>query len=251
MSIGDTLAAARLAAGLTIAQVSELTRIRQTIIRGIESGDFSACGADIYARGHIRSIARVVGTDAGPLITAYDAQHAAPQAAGAEAAFDPSRPIRLTPRRSLNWTAAMGLALALIVGFAVYHVGASPGTARTAAHAAGQARAGHQGHPAGTSRRSAAAPGAHRATVIRLAARDDCWVQLSTSRGRTIFSGIIPAGTGQRWTERWTVRLRLGNPGGVTLTVNGRRLDSGRLAGQTLMLRPGHRPVPRPAGAAG
>jgi hypothetical protein len=79
--------------------------------------------------------------------------------------------------------------------------------------------------------------------VIRLAASDDCWVQLRTAHGHTIFSGIIPAGSGRHWTERRTVRLRLGNPAAVALTVNGRRLRSRhRAAGRPLTLRPGHRP---------
>ena len=64
MSIGAALAEARQRAGLTVAQVSERTRIRETIIRGIEDDDYSACGGDFYARGHIRAIAKVVGTDA-------------------------------------------------------------------------------------------------------------------------------------------------------------------------------------------
>ena len=63
MSIGDALAAARRQAGLTITQVSQRTCIRETIVRGIERGDYSACGGDFYARGHIRSIARAVGLD--------------------------------------------------------------------------------------------------------------------------------------------------------------------------------------------
>ena len=50
MSIGDALAQARSQAGLTVAQVSQRTRIRETIIRGIERDDFSACGGDFYAR---------------------------------------------------------------------------------------------------------------------------------------------------------------------------------------------------------
>jgi len=49
------------------------TRIRETIIRGIEGGDF-------YARGHIRAIAKAVGTDAEPLIGEYDTLHRAPGA---------------------------------------------------------------------------------------------------------------------------------------------------------------------------
>ena len=80
MSVGDALAQARSQAGLTVAQVSQLTCIRETIIQGIERGDFSACGGDFYARGHIRSIARVVGLDPEELVREYDAVHGAPNA---------------------------------------------------------------------------------------------------------------------------------------------------------------------------
>jgi len=78
VGIGGALAEARSEAGLTIAQVSERTRIRETIIRGIELDDYSACGGDYYARGHIRAIARVVGADPVPLIEEYDAAHLPP-----------------------------------------------------------------------------------------------------------------------------------------------------------------------------
>ena len=72
VSIGTVLANARRRAGLSVAQVSEQTRIPETIIGGIEGDDYSACGGDLYARGHIRSIAATVGADPGPLIAAYD-----------------------------------------------------------------------------------------------------------------------------------------------------------------------------------
>src|ERR1700739_4516091 len=87
VSIGDTLADARRRAGLTVAQVSRETRIRESIIRDIEQDHFSACGGDFYARGHIRSIAGVVGTDPGPLISAYDAEHGPPGAIRAADVF--------------------------------------------------------------------------------------------------------------------------------------------------------------------
>jgi len=75
--IGETLAQARHQAGLTRAQVSKQTRIRETIIRNIEADDFSDCGGDFYARGHIRAIAKAVGTDPEPLIEDYDIDHRA------------------------------------------------------------------------------------------------------------------------------------------------------------------------------
>ena len=78
MSIGETLARARHQAGLTIAEVSQRTRIRQRLIQGIEADDFSECGGDFYTRGHIRSIARAVGIDPEPLIGEYDRVWRAP-----------------------------------------------------------------------------------------------------------------------------------------------------------------------------
>jgi transcriptional regulator with XRE-family HTH domain len=76
--IGEALAGARRQADLTVAEVSERTRIRATIIRAIENDDYSACGGDFYARGHIRSIAKAVGTDPEQLIHEYDTAHRAP-----------------------------------------------------------------------------------------------------------------------------------------------------------------------------
>jgi cytoskeletal protein RodZ len=78
VSIGDALAEARSQAGLTVAQVSQQTRIRETIISGIEADDYSQCGADFYVRGYIRSIAKVVGTDPAPLIREYDTAYRTP-----------------------------------------------------------------------------------------------------------------------------------------------------------------------------
>ncbi len=78
MSIGEVLAAARRQAGLTITQVSQRTRIRETIIREIERDDFSACGGDFYARGHIRAIARAAGADPEPLVREYDSSQGTP-----------------------------------------------------------------------------------------------------------------------------------------------------------------------------
>ena len=77
MGIGETLTEAREHAGLTVADVSARTRIREGLIRAIEHDDFDACGGDFYARGHIRAIAATVSADSGALIREYDAAHPA------------------------------------------------------------------------------------------------------------------------------------------------------------------------------
>jgi cytoskeletal protein RodZ len=221
VSIGDDLAAARHQIGLTVTQVSQRTCIREAIIRGIERGDYSGCGGDFYARGHIRSIARSIGADPDSFLRAYDAAQGPPPTVTATDVFQPSAPIKFKERRRPNWTAAMALALALIVGLVTYHLlrpSQAPSTAGRAAavHAQAQAAGKKQAQP----RPQASRVWAHR-VVIHLTARHDCWVQLTTAAGRPVFTGLVYGGTARSWTARQAVSLRLGNPGAVTLTVNG------------------------------
>ncbi|MGE5289683.1 MAG: helix-turn-helix domain-containing protein [Micromonosporaceae bacterium] len=120
MSIGEALAEARHQAGLTVTQVSLQTRIRETIIRDIENDDYSACGGDFYARGHIRSIAKVTGADPESLIREYDTAHQAPQEMTLADIFPetpgmPGTPVETRERPRLNPTAVLALALALLM----------------------------------------------------------------------------------------------------------------------------------------
>jgi hypothetical protein len=165
VSIGPTLTDARLRAGLSVAQVSARTRIRETIIRGIEADDYAACGGDFYARGHIRSIARVLGVEPGPLIREYDATHRTAEEFTAAEAFQPVMPMAVRERqqrqqaqreqvqreqvqrpppvvvpppsagppsqaqgarRRLNLTALLTVVLLIVVGVLAYHVLSGP-----------------------------------------------------------------------------------------------------------------------------
>ena len=120
MGIGEALAEARSQAGLTVTEVSQRTRIRETIIRGIEGDDYSACGGDFYARGNIRSIARAVGADPEPLIREYDEVHRAPGALSAVSLEELLAPAQTSGRRRLGWTAVLGLALVVALGAVAY-----------------------------------------------------------------------------------------------------------------------------------
>ncbi|MBM9460083.1 helix-turn-helix domain-containing protein [Nocardioides sp. zg-536] len=74
--IGPDLVAARQRLRLSIDQLSERTRIRPHVIEAMEVDDFGPCGGDFYARGHLRTLARVLGVDAGPMVAAYDERYA-------------------------------------------------------------------------------------------------------------------------------------------------------------------------------
>jgi cytoskeletal protein RodZ len=250
VSVGDALAEARSQAGLTIAQVSQRTCIRETIIRGIERGDFSACGGDFYARGHIRSIGRAVGLDPEELVREYDAAHGTPHAISAADVFEPATPIRLKERRSPNWSIAMVLVLAVVLGYGVYRVVKSGtpahGVAATASQPAVHTSPPQSTQPATTAPASPTPTNNHD-WVIRLTALQDCWVEFTRPDGSYLSQAYIVGGTVRTWTFHRAVDMRIGNPGGIRLTVNGKDLGEPGTQGQpvTLSFAPGQK-LPSP-----
>jgi cytoskeletal protein RodZ len=133
VSIGATLASARRHAGLTVLDVSTSTRVRENIIRGIEHDDYSACGGDFYARGHIRAIAEAVGTDPVPLIEEFDERwQSSPELTLADV-FQPSIPLRMRERRRVRWTGLLAVLILAVLGFASYKFAVSIGQTQHAA----------------------------------------------------------------------------------------------------------------------
>ena len=129
MSIGETLAEARHEAGLSVSQVSEQTRIRPPIIRSIEADDYEACGGDFYARGDIRSIAEVVGTDPEPLIHEYDQAHRASGPVAATSLDELLERSRPQWHRRPGFMLVFGLAaIVIVLGFVGYRIMGSPGS---------------------------------------------------------------------------------------------------------------------------
>ena len=237
MSIGETLAEARRQAGLTTTQVGQRTRIRESIIRGIEQGDFSACGGDFYARGHIRSIAGVVGLDPAPLIHEYDTEHGPPGSISAAEVFEPSTPIKIRERRSPSLTMIVIVVLLGIIGYSAYHLVSTHGKHGKQSSARPQAT--RQAAPSAQPTASAVAAPRPSDVVIQVNAFQDCWVLLTSSRGGSkIYMGVVPAGSSMRWTEKRAVHLELGNPGGVMLTVDGKQRTPKTTMPVTLNLSP-------------
>ena len=237
MSIGDTLAEARRQAGLTIAQVSQQTRIRESIVRAIEQGDFSPCGGDFYARGHIRSIAEVVGVDPVPLVREYDEEHP-PGSMRASQIFEPATPIRIRDPRNLHLGRVLAVALLAVIGFGAYHVVSTRGT-HTSATPTATVR------PVATAKpKVTAKPATHKAAVpkntavITLTAISDCWVGFNSPSGQSLSQVTVPAGQTMTWNEKHAVSMVIGNPPGVKLTVNGKtqHMKAGQVA--TLNINP-------------
>ncbi|MFC6285754.1 helix-turn-helix domain-containing protein [Nocardioides sp. GCM10027113] len=121
--VGPELVAARTRLGLTVDQLAERTRIRPHVIESIEVDDFAPCGGDFYARGHLRTLARVLGIDVVPLLAAYDDRYAdapinARRVFEAELATGAHGSIRGT-RGGPNWSVLVAAVMALVLVWSV------------------------------------------------------------------------------------------------------------------------------------
>ncbi|WP_221634663.1 helix-turn-helix domain-containing protein [Nocardioides luti] len=121
--IGPEFAAARTRLGLTVDQLADRTRIRPHVIESIEVDDFVPCGGDFYARGHLRTLARVLGIDVAPLLTSYDERYAdAPinprRVFEAELATGAHGSIRGT-RGGPNWSVLVAAVMAVVLVWSI------------------------------------------------------------------------------------------------------------------------------------
>jgi cytoskeletal protein RodZ len=239
VSIGDALAEARRQAGLTVTQVSQQTRIRESIIKAIEQGDFSPCGGDFYARGHIRSIAAVVMADPAPLIREYDEEHGPPAAISAADVFEPSTPIKIRYPRPFPLGKVLVVVLLAVVGFGAYRLATAssgkPATPLAAVKPTATATASPRAVTTPRTTRPAFPPGEAQ---IRLTATQDCWVAITDPTGKQLYQGVVQAGKSMTWVEKQQVSVRLGNPSGVILLVNGKNATPKTLNPATVSVNP-------------
>jgi cytoskeletal protein RodZ len=224
LSVGDALAAARRQAGLTITQVSQRTCIRETIVRGIERGDYSACGGDFYARGHVRSIARAVGLDPDQMVRQYDMSQAPPPPITAADVFQPVKPVRLKERRRPNWTLVLLAGLVVVagvVGFRYFSHSSSPPAKQTSSNL----HAAHSAKPPSAS--AAAAPPAATQVAVLIVPKPGqvTWAEMTDATGKVLFQGDVGASSGVTQVTETSpagMTVQLGNPGGASVYLNGK-----------------------------
>ncbi|GGT13387.1 MULTISPECIES: helix-turn-helix domain-containing protein [Streptomyces] len=246
-SIGTALKKARIVAGLTVDEVSSTTRVRIPIVHAIEADDFTRCGGDVYARGHIRTLARAVGLDPAPLVEAYDAAH------GGRPAPTPAAPMfdaeRIRPERQRpNWTAAMVAAIVAVIGFVGFTAfgGGGAGEKRPQAEGSPAPKAAPK-QPAGKPAQPQQSPAAPKpepsdsaiaaapkdmVTVVLTASDGDSWISAKDHSGRLLFDGTLDIGESKTFTDKESVDLVIGDAGAVTLFVNGKEIKDKFQPGQ-------------------
>jgi cytoskeletal protein RodZ len=240
VSVGEELSRARQERRLTVDDVAADTMIRATLIRAIEVDNFDPCGGSVYARGHIRSIARVVGIDPKPLLAEFDSTHegAAPAALTLAAAPTDHEAVARSERHSRgpNWAAAMVAVLVLVVVAALvpfiagHHGSNSPesnaGSGPVTHPSTTPSPAASPSHTASPPPSATAQLNTNQASMLIRVTKDTSWMSVTTVTHKLLFQGLLTAGHQKLFTAKHGLLFTIGNAPAVDIVVNGHDIGS-------------------------
>ena len=213
--IGPQLAAARERLRLSVDQLADRTRIRPHVIEAIEIDDFAPCGGDFYARGHLRTLARVLGVDVAPLLATYDETYA-------DAPIDPRRvfeaelatgrhgPIRGV-RGGAHWSVIVAAVMTVVLAWSIARLvmdnpsAVSPSSPSLANGSAGLTSGGQQAAPV---------------PVVITAAGGGAHVVVRDGTGKVSFTGSLAFGQSKTLQVSPPVRIQ-STDGSLEVSVDG------------------------------
>ncbi|MNI08745.1 Helix-turn-helix domain protein [compost metagenome] len=116
-SLGAALRAARLASGLSMAQLSTMTRVHQRFLTALEQGEFAVLPSRIFSIGYVRAYATALGLDELSAVERFKREYpdaAVPLQAPTGAAFQQMR------RSSPKILAVVGAVVVAVIGWNVF-----------------------------------------------------------------------------------------------------------------------------------
>ncbi len=243
MDVGTEIKRARIAQGLYIPELVYRTHIRAGIIEAIEANDFSKCGGDVYARGHVKALGGALGLDTDALLAALPVDDVPLDVSGSAAGED-SVNIWALDRRSRvpsemrTWLVLGAIAVA-VIGVLIWQSRSRTNTENLAVATASvtatpTATASPSATPSTTATSTpTATPSANQAGALTLQLRSTAlsWVRVSNP-STVLFEGNMRSGDSKSFSSTSDLHVRIGNAAGIALTVNGRALGTLGAAGQ-------------------
>ncbi len=272
---GPQLKAEREKRGMSLQKAADELHLDPWVIEALESGDYPRIGPTVYAKGHLKRYAGLLGLPAAAIMAGYEARgtpaHAvtltSQSARMAGAAQEPALS-NLSPGRTVG-IAALVVVLVGVFWWQPWHQrgkGSQPQETAVAVPAASAAPDASPGvrepapaidTPAVAASMPAAAPvseanqgtppGAGRAR-LRLSFSADSWVDVHDANGKRAFSGNGLANSVKTITGTAPMHVYLGSANGVALEINDRTVVIGRqfFAGNVARFEAGADGVLRP-----
>lgn len=231
-SLGSDLKAAREAKGISLEEMAAATRINLRFLKALEDDDLSAFRSDFFARSVIRAFVQAVGLDERDALARYEpkARRSAVQpSSDASARRTPAIKSLPSPLKNAVFFLFSAAAVALTLFVFLRNRAARPEAPAAEPQAAVASAPAVQApeSPVEASAPPAAAPiplpAEVRGVRLELAFTAETWIQ-AYADGAVKLDGLQPAGATARLEAESEIVLHLGNAGGVTGALNGRRL---------------------------
>ena len=228
MSLGSLIAKARKDAGLSLEDLAAKTNIRISVLSEIEKNNFSHCGGETYARGHVRNIAAVVKADQKEFIRLYEEEQGGETRSIKDLLIENSVMRLPAEARKVSWKVLVMISVVSLFAVGIGQVvisnintndvvGAAPSTSASPTAA--------ESPSAEPSAESTFSSGTGVEVVIN-AVRAKSWLFVSDASGRTLFSGQVSRGAIKVFSSDSQLNLKVGNAGGVDLKVNGKKVEA-------------------------
>jgi len=236
MTLGSTIRDAREAARLSIESLSDSTSIRIGLLTEMENNNFSHCGGDTYARGHLRNIAAKVGIDPQVFIDLYNEEHSAEHRAIQDLLAENN--VMQVPReeKKISWKvpATISVSILLVIGIVQIVISNQSSTTSStpavevsqSAEPAATASVAESPTPAATATPSTSATTPIRSGPITLdivAARGNSYIDIVVD-GKHVSKGSLFQGDSKSFKGDTAISIYLSNPAGLDLTLNGKAL---------------------------
>ncbi len=232
MSLGSLIAKARKDAGLSLEDLAARTNIRIGVLSEIEKDNFSGCGGETYARGHVRNIASILKANQKEFIRLYEEEQGGEVRSMKDLLVENSVMRQPEEVRKISWKTLVIISVVslLVVGIAQVVISnvnttdvvsaaptesASPTTDETAAESPSAEPSAKNTFSSGTG-----------VEVVINAVRAKSWLFVSDDAGGVLFSGQVPRGGEKTFSSNSQLNLKVGNAGGVDLKVNGKKVPS-------------------------
>jgi cytoskeletal protein RodZ len=239
MTLGQVIRDARIAARLSIEELSESTSIRIGLLTEMESDKFVHCGGDTYARGHLRNIANKVGVDPNVFIKLYNEEHSLESRAIGDLLVENSVMSVPVEKKSISWKVPAAISLSVLFLFGVIQIVSSnqssdsqPVAAASATPTAEASVAPTPTEPSTPAPTVAASDG--RVTLTLSAVRGNSYIDVIVD-GTRVIKGSLFQGDTKNFEGSRAISVYLSNPAGVDVTHDGELLPP--LGGQNEEVR--------------
>jgi cytoskeletal protein RodZ len=228
MSLGALITKSRTDARLSIEDLAKATNIPVTLLRDMENDNFKKCGGETYARGHLRNIAAKLGIDERIFLDLFETEVTAPAKPIREMLNENNVTMPYQEPKRISWKVlAAGSAVVLILFAGVQFFFSNVDNGNEPEIFIATSATPSQEAVESVAPSPAASPEiAGGVNVELVASRGTTWLLATNENGEVLFSGQVRQGSSKSFSEATQVNLRVGNAGGVDISVNGKDIGS-------------------------